>query len=135
MASKVIERIIETADKLYEIRQRISELEEAKKIEVDALKTERDAIQAVLLADLQKNDLSSIKSRAGDSFSRQTRKSIEIISEPHALKWAIDNRAVSVNKLVVNQLLKDVKEVPPCFEIVESEFISVRKSKKEDETI
>jgi len=132
MASIVIKRITDTADKLYEIRKAIQAKEEACKAELEVMKLERDAIQASLLAELNKNGLSSIKSSSGDSFSKSVRKSVEITSEPFALKWAIENRTVSINKTLVAQKLKEISEVPPGFEIVETEFISVRKAKQEN---
>ena len=132
MASKIIQRIQDSAEKLYEIRQRIYQKEEESKKELEALKMERDAVQAVLLAEMNKNGLSSMKVRSGDSFTRSVRKSIEIVSEMGALKWALENHAVTVNKILVAQKLKDTKEVPNCFDIVETEYISVRKGKSEE---
>jgi hypothetical protein len=133
MASKVIERITENAEKLSEIRQEISKKEEENKKELDVMKAERDAIQAILLQDLNKNGLSSIKTRSGDSFIRQTKDSIEITNDFKALGWAMKNMAVSVNKILVAQKLKDLKEIPDGFQIVTSEFISVRKSTKKND--
>ena len=133
MASKIIERIQSNAERLYEIRKAISAYEEASKKELEAMKLERDSVQAVLLKEMNANGLASMKVRSGDTFARQTRKSLEIVSEMGALKWALDNKCYSLNRIAAMQVLKDVKEVPNCFEVVESEFISVRKGKNHDE--
>lgn len=133
MASTIIKRITEQAEKLYNLRREIERKEEENRSALEVLKIERDAIQEGLLKDLKKNDLSSIKVSSGDSFIRQSRKSIEITSEPHALDWAIKHRTVSINKILVAQALKNVGEVPAGFQVVESEYISVRKSKKEND--
>ncbi len=131
MASKIIERIKTKAEALYQLRQAISEKEEANRKELDVMKLDRDTVQAELLAELKKNDLASIKVGSGDSFIRQSRKSLDVVSEAHALKWAMDNRAVSINKIIAMQKIKDLEEVPPGFDVVETEFISVRKAKDE----
>lgn len=133
MASKIIERMQDNAEKLYQIRKSIAQLEDDSKKTLDVLKTERDIIQADLLQDMNKNGLASMKVKSGETFARQTRKSIEIVSETGALKWALDNKCYSLNRIVANQILKDAKEIPPCFDMKESEFISVRKAKKQDE--
>lgn len=133
MASKIIERITDNAEKLYDLRQAISKKEEENKIELDALKAERDAIQQLLLNDLNKNNLSSIKVKNGDSFIRQTRDSIEVTNEVSALRWAMKNMAISINKTMVAQKLKSIDTVPEGFQVVKSEFISVRKSTKKND--
>ncbi len=135
MASKVIERIQNNAERLYEIRKAIATYEEHSKQELEAMKLERDAVQAVLLKEMGANNLSSMKVRSGDTFARQTRKSLEVLSEMGALKWALDNKCYALNRIAAMQVLKDAKEVPTCFEVVESEFISVRKSTKKNEEV
>ena len=130
MASTIIKRIQDYAEGLYNLRQEISKLEEENKVKLDALKVERDAVQALLMADMEKNSLSSLKVKSGDSFSLSTRKGIEVVDEAHALKWSMDNYAVSINKVLVAQKLKDVEELPKCFKAVETKFISVRKAKE-----
>jgi hypothetical protein len=132
MASVIIKRITEKAEQLYNLRRQIEAKEEENRQELETLKAERDAVQALLLDSLKKNDLASIKVSSGDSFIRQSRKSIEIVSPPHALNWAIEHRTVSIDKRLVAQALKDLKDIPAGFEVVESEYINVRKSKPKE---
>lgn len=133
MASTVIKRITDTAEKLHQIRQAIAAKEEENKRELEAMKTERDAIQAALLAELNKQGLSSVKVASGDTFTKSKRVGIEITrsGEPFALKWAIEHGAIAVNKVIAAQKLKDAKELPIGFQRVETEYISVRKSKSD----
>lgn len=133
MASIIIKRIQERAEKLAELRKVIAEKEEACKAELETLKAQRDAVQALLMADMKENGILSQKVSSGDSFSLSKRKGIEITNDTFALKWAIENMAVSVNKTLVAQKLKDAGEIPSGFEIVETEFISVRKAKNNNE--
>lgn len=135
MAIKVIKRMQDTAEALYKIRQQIDEKEEANKQELASLKLERDAIQALLLADMNKNNLLSLKVKSGDSFYKGSRKGVEITNEAHALAWAIEHRTVSINKVLVAQELKQVDptQIPFGFKLTETEFISVRKGKETEE--
>ena len=129
MASVIIKRITEKAEQLYTLRRQIEAKEEENRQTLEALKLERDAIQTALLADLTKNGLASIKVSSGDSFIRQSRKSIEITSPHLAFEWAIKNRTVSIDKTLVSQILKTLDKVPEGFEVTEREYISVRKAK------
>lgn len=136
MASKAIRNITEAAERLYDIRKMIGEKEEANKAELEAMKAERDAVQAVLIGSLNKEGLSSIKVKSGDTFSKGIRKGLEVVNELSAFKWALEHKAVSINKILVAQQLKDAKDIPECFREIETEFISVRKAnKKPDEKI
>lgn len=133
MSSVIIKRIQDNAEKLYAIRKQIATIEEESKKSLETLKVERDAIQTVLLAEMGKNGLASMKVSSGETFARQTRKSIEVVNEVGALKWALENKCYSLNKIVANQILKDAKEIPDCFDVIETEFISVRKPTKKNE--
>lgn len=129
MGSKIINRIQENAEKLYDLRKLIAEKEEENKRDLEALKTERDAIQSGLISEMNKNGLASLKVKSGDTFTKSSRKSLEVVDELGALKWSIQNMAVSINKTIVAQKLKDIPEIPPFFKEIETEFISVRKGK------
>lgn len=130
MAAKIIERITEKAEKLYQIRQLIEKKEEECKRELESLKTERDVIQELLLISLNKQGLKSIKVSSGDSIYKGTRRGVTIINEFRALEWAKENGAVNIDKVMVAQKLKDATTIPSGFELVQTEFISVRKATK-----
>jgi len=91
--------------------------------------TERDGLQASLIAALKGAGMASVKLESGETYSKSSRKGFEIVNEPHALKWAVENMAVSIDKRIVAQKLKDASEIPECFKVVESEYISIRSSK------
>ena len=129
MANKAIQKMQDAAEALWQIRQLIDEKEEGVKKELMHLKNERDAIQATLLAEMNKNNLLSLKVKSGDSFYKGSRKSVEIINEAQALEWALEHRTVSINKILVAQELGKVETMPAGFQMTETEFISVRKAK------
>ncbi len=127
--SAAIERIKANAERLAIVRQNIRALEEEHERKSEALVLEREELQLALLTELKKEGLSSIKTEDKDTYSIGSRKGIAIKSEIGAMKWAIEHRTVSIDKRLVAAALKDVAEVPDCFEVVESEFISIRSPK------
>jgi hypothetical protein len=133
MASTVIKRITDKAERLYSVRREIEAKEEEHKKSVESLKIERDALQASLLDELKKNELSSIKVSSGDSFTKAVRKGLNITDERKALMWAKERNAVSIDKIRAAAMLKEAKELPEGFEYAETEYISVRKGKSNDE--
>lgn len=129
--SKIIDTITKKAEALYDIRREIERIEEENREKLAAKKLERDALQEALLDSLRKHKLSSIKVANGDSFTRARRKMYEVTLLPHALAWATKNKCVSIDKRLVSQKLGKMDEIPAGFEMVESEYISVRKGKQE----
>jgi hypothetical protein len=127
--SKIIERIKDNAEQLAAIRAQINEIEEAAKERTDVLKAAREALQTALIADLKKEGLASIKINTGESYILSERKGVNIINDALALKWAIENHAVSIDRRMVATKLAKVDEMPKGFELVKSEFISVRGAK------
>lgn len=127
--SKVIERIKDNAEQLAAIRSQINEIEAAAKVQTDALKAQREDLQLSLIADLKKEGLASIKTNAGESYILSKRKGVNITNDALALSWAIENRAISIDRRMVATRLAKVDEVPVGFELVETEFISVRGAK------
>ncbi len=128
--NKGIQNIQDLAEKLHGLRQQINDKEEANKKDLETLKIARDTAQQQLLEKLNENGISSLKVSNGDSFFKGTRKSVEVVSEIYARKWVKENDCFSVDKTLVMQKLKELPEVPKCFDVIETEFISVRKSKE-----
>lgn len=122
--------ITTNANRLYEVRQAIDAKKEAQKKELESLEQERDLLQLQLIKDLKENNLASIKVSSGDTFTKAVRQGFEINDELRAIEWAIENRAVSVNRVIMAQKLKDVEEIPKWATKVETEYISVRKAKE-----
>ena len=127
--SKIINRIKENAEQLAAIRAQINEIEDAAKSQTDVLKNQREELQMALIADLKKEGLASIKTNAGDSYILSKRKGVNIVNDALALNWAIENRAISIDRRMVATRLAKAEDIPPGFELVESEFISVRGAK------
>lgn len=127
--NKLIKRIKDSAESLYLVRKEIEEFEEKNRIIIQELKEKRDSIQASLLVDMNKNGLKSFKIASGDSIVVGSKKGVDIVNEVLAFKWCLEHKAVSINKLLVAQKMKDSENIPPGFNLVVTEFISVRRSK------
>lgn len=128
MAIKLIKKIQDNADRLYELRKAIGAKEEAARLELEAMKLERDTLQDVLIYDMSRNGLSSLKVKDGNSFFVGTRKGVEVKNEALAFNWCIKNAAVKPDLKVAAQILKEMKELPEGFEAKETQYISVRKA-------
>ena len=133
MVNETIQKITDKAEQLYQVRQSIRKMEEDTKKVLDVLKAEKSTLQDDLIAELNEQGLSSIKVSSGDSFTKVVKHGVEVTNEATAIEWAIQNRAVNINKIVAGQILKNVKEMPAGFQLSETEYISVRKAKKENE--
>lgn len=135
--SKPIERIKENATKLMVIRRTIQELKEKQAQELEHWEKLKDEVQTSLLLQFEKEGITSIKSDDGSTCSKAIRKGIEVTSDIHAFKWAYENRAVSINKILVKQKLEPVVKaggkLPDGFDYKEVAYISVRSPKKEGE--
>ncbi len=131
--SKAIEKIKENANKLGIIRHTIARIKDEKEKELTHWETLRDELQASLLLQFDKEGLTSIKTDDGSGYSKQIRKGIEVTNDRAALEWALEERAVSINKILVKQKLEPVisagKPLPPGFEYKEIAYISVREPK------
>jgi len=130
--SKVIQRLTDTAEKLYDVRKSIEAVKAERDKIIAPLELERDALQEVLIAELNKNELASIKVKSGDSFTKAIRRSVAVVNEVFALDWAKKNGAVKVDTTLAAQKLKEVETLPEGFSLVQSEYISVRKASKKD---
>lgn len=131
--SKAIKQLSDDAERLYEVRKLIEAKEAICKQETEALKVEREILQRKLIDGLNKQELSSVKLKSGDRVAKGVRRGVEVVNESLAIKWAIEARAVSVNKLIAAQKLREVDEMPAGFRLVESEYISINKAPKKKE--
>jgi hypothetical protein len=127
--SKAIERIKTKAEQLAETRLLIAKTEEAHRVELEGMKAKRDTLQDELLAELRKEGLTSIKTDGGESYTRATRRGINITNPITALAWAKDHGAVAIDRRLVGAKLAKATVMPTGFELVENEYISVRKPK------
>jgi hypothetical protein len=137
--SIAIERIKSKAEELAGIRKLMREIEEVSRKKLADLQAQKDKLSELLIAEFNKEGLSSIKTEDGDTYSKATRKGVEVTVESYALEWAIKHRAVSINRTLVKQKLEPLigkgEKLPDGFIYKEVEFISCRSAPKKPEAV
>lgn len=128
IAANPIEDIKNDAEKLYAIRKVISEHED----DMRKLKEQRDLIQQGLLILMKETGILSTKVSSGDSITIVKKKGIAVTNELFAHQWCVKNHVVKPDLVHAAQVIKELKDVPPGFELVESEYISVRAAKTKE---
>ena len=113
------------AKELFSIKQEVAEIEKQQKEELAPKKKLLLDLQTRFVDELTQEGLKSIKTTEAN-FSLATRKAYKVTSEPHALKWAKENNAVSIDKRLVGQILKDLEEVPSFFEETETNYLTIK---------
>ena len=127
-----IEQLKQLAERLYETRKAIVQIEDEAKKHTEELKTARDVIQSELINLMNEVGLSSIKTASGENYAKAKRKGIAILNPTQALFWARDNGCYAIDKKLLTQKLGKTEELPECFEETITEYISVRKPKQEN---
>lgn len=114
---------------LLSLKKEVKALDEKHKAEM--------APKTVLLADLQSNfleelgklGLKSIKTEEAN-FSIATRKGFNFINEIEAMKWAIKNRTVSIDRKMAAQKLNELKTLPKFVTRVEQSYLTIKEVTK-----
>lgn len=127
-----LKEITTKAEQLATIRKDIDAIEMELKVKTEQLKFRRDRIQLELIDALKDSGLKSIKVASGENYAMATRKSLDIIDIDKALVWATKNNAISIDKRIAGSMLKDVEKLPSGFELKTTDFISIRKPKKNE---
>lgn len=125
-----VKDLAKLSEQLYLVRRQIEKDTEIHQEIVGKQKEVRDGLQEKLLEAMNHHGLKSLKTKSGDSFYIGSRKSIYITSPVFALKWARDNHCYNVDKRLVAQKLKNMDKIPRGFELIEGEYIGIKKPKE-----
>ena len=98
-----IEQLKQLAERLYETRKAIVQIEEEAKKHTDELKTSRDILQTEIIELMNEVGLSSIKTASGESYAKAKRKGIAILNPTQALFWDRDNGCYKIDKILLAQ--------------------------------
>ncbi|MCF7835804.1 MAG: hypothetical protein K9M15_01650 [Candidatus Marinimicrobia bacterium] len=153
----ILEKMKKTAEDLYKTRMDIKvHADKFEKYEIEmkrllrkakmdfdqntaGMREKRDKLQEELMTELTKNELSSIKVKSGESFSIQSRPSVEITDNDLAESWAEKNSCLVIKKSIDKKTAKEIlesmdkKKWPKCISLIETPYISVRKATKKAE--
>lgn len=125
-------KLITAAEKLAKLREEENQIKEAFEKTLKPLQEEKNKVQKELIEELKKEGLKSVKTASGENYALKKSKSLAITSKIYALKWAVENHAVSINKTEVKKKLKCLEKLPNCFAYEEREFISISGKKNEE---
>lgn len=122
--------IQELSAQLLKIKKEVKELEEKHKAEIAPMTVLLSDLQNNFLEELGKLGLKSIKTEQAN-FSIATRKGFNFINEIEAMKWAIKNRTVSIDKKMAAQKLNELKKLPEFVTRVEQSYLTIKENTKE----
>ncbi len=121
--------IQELSAQLLSLKKEVKELDEKQKAEMAPKTVALSELQAKFLEELGKLGLKSIKTEQAN-FSIATRKGFNFINEIEAMKWAIKNRTISIDKKMAAQKLNELKKLPDFVSRVEQEYLTIKESTK-----
>jgi hypothetical protein len=125
---------VETEAKLAPAILKIEQFKQQQETILKPLKTERDIVQDELLNLMADAELSSVKTKSGDSFMRMIKKGWKVTNEALALRYAYDKNMtrVELNKAEINKHLDSLVEIPEGFEKQETVYMQVKLAKQEN---
>jgi predicted transcriptional regulator len=121
--------IQELSAQLLKIKKEVKELDEKQKAEMAPMTVLLSDLQNNFLEELGKLGLKSIKTEQAN-FSIATRKGFNFINEIEAMKWAIKNRTVSIDKKMAAQKLNELKKLPDFVNRVEQNYLTIKEATK-----
>lgn len=114
---------------LLSLKKEVKALDEAQKAAMAPKAVELAELQTKFLEELGKLGLRSIKTEEAN-FSIATRKGFNFINEIEAMKWAIKNRTVSIDRKLAAQKLDSLKKLPEFVTRVEKEYLTIKEATK-----
>lgn len=121
--------IQELSAELLKIKKEVKELDEKQKAEMAPKVVLLSELQTKFIEELGKLGLKSIKTEQAN-FSIATKKGFNFINEIEAMKWAIKNRTVSIDKKMAAQKLNELAKLPKFVTKVEKEYLTIKESTK-----
>lgn len=120
--------IQELSKELLALKKEIKEIEERQAFEIDPKKMLLTTLQNNFIELLTASGLKSIKTDEAN-FSLASRVGFKFTNEVEAMKWAKKNDAVSIDKKLAGQVLKDLEVLPEFIEKVENNYLTIKESK------
>lgn len=121
--------IQELSTQLLALKKEIAEIEERQSLEIDPKKEQLKMLQGKFIDALTAQGLKSIKTEQAN-FAIASRHGFKFINEIAAMKWAIKNKAISIDSRLAAQKLKDVEVLPDFIQKVESNYLTIKETIK-----
>lgn len=121
--------IQELSTQLLELKKEIAEIEEKQKAELDPKKAMLRTLQEKFIEALTSQGLKSIKTEQAN-FALASRVGFRFTNEIEAMKWAVKNKAISIDSRLAGQKLKDLEVLPDFIEKIESNYLTIKETIK-----
>lgn len=121
--------IQQLSTELLALKNEIKEIEERHALELDPKKALLTKLQTTFIDELTKMGLKSIKTDTAN-FALASRTGFKFTNEIEAMKWAKKNNAVSIDKRLAGQVLKDLEKLPAFIEKVEQSYLTIKENTK-----
>lgn len=121
--------IQQLSTELLALKKEIKEIEERHAFELDPKKELLTKLQTAFIEQLTVSGLKSIKTEEAN-FSLASRTGFRFTNEVEAMKWAKKNNAVSIDKRLMGQVLKDLEKLPEFIEKVEQNYLTIKETTK-----
>jgi len=135
-AADFVKDVSAKAERLHKLRASIDKVKEKHQRELEGVFAEVSNLKAEVLSGLKIIGLSSVKVRGGASYYISKSKGFQIKSPIHLDGWAMERRLVKPDMDRVKQELRKLAKedkLPSFVEPVETETISYRSNKKNDD--
>jgi len=129
MAIKSLKALVESANRLKELRHQKEILYEAYRASAKPTEDEIDTLNAALLDGFRSLGVNNVSLDTGEKYTRMVKRGLEITNEALALGWAIENHTISIDSRLTAQKLKEAQEAPKGFKFIEREEVRVTKPK------
>lgn len=121
--------ITETSMAILELQRELKQEEEIYKEKTDPKKHALDTLKGELIDKLTEQGLKSIKT-ADANFAIASRKGYSFNNEIEAMKWATKHKAVSIDKRLMAQKLKDMEKLPAFVKPIENNYLTIKETNK-----
>ena len=121
--------IQELSSELLALKKEIKEIEERHSLELDPKKEQLANLQNLFIDALTTMGLKSIKTDTAN-FALASRTGFKFTNEIEAMKWAKENNAISIDRKLAGQVLKDLEQLPDFIEKVEQSYLTIKETTK-----
>ncbi len=135
MATVSLVKIKEMAEEYKRLKIQIEKVDEEHKLLTESSRIELEKLKEKLTESFTKTGLPSIRTSDDYLVSYGKRKGVAVTNELTAFKWAVENKAVKIDSRLAGQIIKEMKEIPKGFELVETGYILVTQKSTKDKVI
>lgn len=117
-----------TSEKYLEVYNKISEIKNKYKSELEPLEVIREELSSKLVEAMTKTGMKS-KDMGGVILTKGVRASYQVTDEEKAIEWAKEYNCVSIDRLKASKIFRNIplSKLPKGFSLEETSYITVKK--------